>query len=75
MNGDSKALFRNFVDANDIDLICCPDFYVFSKVHQRSLDPTSFFKKCGLPIIREVSKSKEPVFSNQSIANQQMAMN
>lgn len=52
MYGDTRALFRNFVEANDIDLIYCPDNYVFVPSHQRSADPRYLFKKCSVPVIK-----------------------
>ncbi|MES2647067.1 MAG: universal stress protein [Bacteroidota bacterium] len=67
MNGNSKALFRNFAEANDIDLIYCPDHYVFSKVHDRSVDCISYFKKAGIPLLKEAGVRTEPVFRNQRV--------
>jgi hypothetical protein len=52
MKGSTRALFRNFVDANDVDLIYCPEEFVFTAVHERSVDPLPLFKKCGVPLIK-----------------------
>jgi len=52
MKGSTRPLFRNFIDANDIDLIYCPEDYVFVPVHERSVDPLPLFKKCGVPLIK-----------------------
>lgn len=56
MNGDSPALFRNFIDANEIDLIYCPEDYQFVPVHNLSVDPRPLFKKCGIEVVRTVKK-------------------
>lgn len=56
MLGDTLAVFRNFADANDIDMIHVPETYNYVKIHQRSLNPLSFFNKCGIPFY------KMPVF-------------
>jgi hypothetical protein len=70
MTGDSQALFRNFVDANDVDLIYCPDNYAFKPAHKLSVDPCYLFRKCGTPVLRAVSKAsastqKQPAFPLQ----------
>ena len=67
MNGNTKALFRNFADANDIDLIFCPESYTHTKIHQRSLNPQPFFKKSGIPLLRKASRDFVPAFSNTHI--------
>ena len=56
MYGDTRALFRNFVEANDIDLIYCPESYVFVPTHQRSADPRYLFKKCSVPVVKSAKK-------------------
>lgn len=61
MRGNSRNLFRNFIDAHDIDLVYCPEGYVFEKVHTDSLDPLYFFKKCGIPVIKTAVQSKERI--------------
>ena len=68
MNGNTKALFRNFAEANDVDLIFCPDSYSYTRIHARSLDPQGFFKKSGIPVLKEAFRSKVPVFSNPKFA-------
>ena len=50
--GDTRNVFRNFAEANDIDLIYCPEDYVFLKAHKRSVNPTSLFKNCGVPFLK-----------------------
>jgi nucleotide-binding universal stress UspA family protein len=62
MTGDTRAVFRNFAEANDIDLIYCPDEYVFKPAHARSVDPVYLFKKCGIPVVKTSTWKPEPVF-------------
>lgn len=50
--GNSNAVFRNFADANDIDLIVCPDYYVFRAVHPQSVNPESMFRKARVPLLK-----------------------
>ena len=57
--GNTTAVFRNFVDANDIDLIVCPDFYVFQAVHTGSVNPMSMFQKGGVPLMKEFKPKKK----------------
>ena len=58
MEGSSAPMFRNFVDANEIDLIVCPDHYQYTSVHKQSVDPTPLFKKSGIRVLRELGKRK-----------------
>jgi hypothetical protein len=51
--GSTPAVFRNFVDANDIDLIIYPEQYEFIKVHADSVNPDSMFKKSRVPLLRQ----------------------
>jgi hypothetical protein len=66
MKGSTRPLFRNFVDANDIDLIYCPEDFVFVPVHERSVDPLPLFKKCGVPLIKTV-KHKSNIIWGRTI--------
>ncbi|HUC81723.1 MAG TPA: universal stress protein [Flavisolibacter sp.] len=63
MNGDTRAVFRNFAEANEIDLIYCPEDYVFQPVHVRSVNPLYLFKKCAIPVLKNRSQKQETVFS------------
>ncbi len=74
MQGNSAALFRNFAEANDIDLICCPIGYNYLAIHARSINPLPLFKKSRIPQVKEMLKSKEYVFNNKLIFNNEMAV-
>jgi hypothetical protein len=50
--GSTPAVFRHFVDANDIDLIIYPEQYEFIKVHADSVNPDRMFKKSRVPLLR-----------------------
>ena len=63
MEGNSAPLFRNFVDANEIDLIVCPDHYQYVPVHKLSADPRPLFRKSGIKVIREFSRPQKNVYS------------
>ena len=52
LHGNSNAVFRNFADANDIDLIVYPEYYVFQPVHTGSVNPHGMFMKAGIPLLR-----------------------
>jgi len=51
--GNTPAVFRHFVDANDIDLIVYPELYEFIPVHADSVNPDSMFKKSRVPLLRQ----------------------
>lgn len=57
--GSTAAVFRNFVDANDIDLIVCPDFFVYQSVHPGSVNPVPLFQKGGVPLMKEFKPKKK----------------
>ena len=54
MQGDTNVLFRNFAEANKIDLIVCPDNYEYIKTHDRCLNPITFFKNSKLPLLQQL---------------------
>ena len=54
MFGSTVAVFRNFIDANDIDMIIYPNDYVFQKVTPQSIDPEKLFRKSGIPVLHPV---------------------
>lgn len=57
MYGTSVNSFRNYAEANDIDLIFLPADYEFKAIVRDSVDPSQMFSKAGISIIREdVSK-------------------
>ena len=64
MTGNTRALFRNFAEANDIDLIYCPEDYFFKPAHARSVDPLYLFKKCGIPVIKAGVRKTTSVFGS-----------
>lgn len=67
--GSTNAVFRNFVDANDIDLIVCPDHYLFQPVQKDSVNPESMFRKAGVPLLKEFTwkqKQAAPVTQTET---------
>jgi len=60
--GNTPAVFRHFVDANDIDLIVYPDQYEFIQVHRDSVNPDRMFKKSKVPLLRQF-KSKRRIIT------------
>jgi hypothetical protein len=64
--GNTPAVFRNFVDANDIDLIVYPDQYEFRQVHPDSVNPDNMFKRSRVPLLRQF-KSKPRIVTMPEI--------
>lgn len=62
MAGNTRAVFRNFAEANDIDIIYCPETYTFKPAHARSVDPLYLFEKCCIPVVKNVSRKAENVY-------------
>lgn len=67
MQGNTKALFRNFIDAKDIDFICCPEGYNYLSVHNQSVNPIPLFKNAGIPMVKEIAGSETYVFNKTII--------
>lgn len=63
--GNTAAVFHNFVDANEIDLIVFPDGFVFTPVHPQSVNPAPLFRKAGVPLLKTFTpvKKMQPVTS------------
>lgn len=61
MEGSTAALFRNFIDANDIDIIYCPEHYQFKPVDKKSVDPIPLFNKSGVPVVKGTPAQSKPV--------------
>jgi len=55
MRGNTNSLFRNFAEANNIDMIACPQDYIHHKVHKDSINPVSFFKRSRIPVLQNVN--------------------
>lgn len=66
LEGSSAPMFRNFIDANEIDIIFYPPHYKFVPINKRSADPLPLFRKSGIRVITEVTaprvaRASEPV--------------
>lgn len=66
LEGTGPALFRNFADANEIDIIFCPEHYQYRAVNKMSADPRSVFKKSGVKIVKELAPRKREVYSEDT---------
>jgi hypothetical protein len=49
--GSTMASFRNFAEANEVDVIYYPEAYTFRKISKYSIDPVLFLNKSGIPVI------------------------
>lgn len=57
--GNTSAVFHNFCDANEIDLIVFPEHYVFNPVHPQSVNPAPLFRKAGVAVLRTFTPAKK----------------
>ena len=53
MYGTTIAAFKNYAEANAINMILLPPTYRFVYITRESVDPTRMFKKSGLPLITD----------------------
>jgi hypothetical protein len=58
MQGNTNALFRNWIEANEIDVIACPAGYTYTKIHNLSLNPLPFFKKSRIKLLQNFTSPK-----------------
>lgn len=58
MHGSTPAVFENYAEANDIDLIVYPEGYTFMPVVRESVNPERMFKKSGIEIMRRLTPRK-----------------
>jgi hypothetical protein len=49
--GNTVAVFKNFLDAHDIDLIAYPRNYQFRQLFKNSLNPSHLIDKCGMDVL------------------------
>eukprot|EP01132_Coremiostelium_polycephalum_P016780 gene16780-20149_t len=65
--GSTLSMFRNFLDANEVNAVFEPESRFMEKIHKYSIDPTVLVLKSGLPVVRLRKKiiqlKKEPVLS------------
>lgn len=63
LTGNTQSVFNHFTEANEIDMIVCPEEYAFVKTNRASLDPVPFFKKSKIEILKDLSRNEmaEPV--------------
>lgn len=54
MFGSTVSVFRNFAEANKINLIVYPEDYVFLPTVRESVDPCKMFLKSQIPLMRTV---------------------
>lgn len=74
MRGDTNALFRNFIDANDITMIVCPKEYVYEKVHKDSINPTGFFKRSKLPVMQTFLTPERQVVLKEKLEHMEVSV-
>jgi len=54
MEGNSASMFRNFVEAHEIDCIVCPGSYRFVPANKKSVDPLPLFRKSGVRMVSDL---------------------
>ena len=71
--GSTLSMFKNFLEANDVDCILHPDFCTCEKLNKTSVDPASLVAKSGLPTVTILKKTEEarrplvPVLQEESL--------
>lgn len=71
--GSTVGVFKNFLEANEVDSILHPDFCTFEKLNKSSIDPSSLVAKSGLPTVTILKKHEKvhsqpvPVLEEESL--------
>ncbi|MFN4316200.1 MAG: hypothetical protein ACK4E0_18070 [Chitinophagaceae bacterium] len=68
MYGNTANLFRNFIDAHDIDLIVAPKYFRWQPVAPGSIDPSGFFAKAGIPVLSELPRKRKVMHTAAPLA-------
>lgn len=55
MYGSTNAVFRNFIEANQVEAIFMPEHIVLKKVYHNSVDLRPLFKKAAIPFITDTA--------------------
>lgn len=76
LTGNTQAIFNNFTEANEIDMIVCPEDYAFVKSSKTSINPLPFFKKSKIALLKDLSKNKatERVTANEDAVTETAAV-
>jgi hypothetical protein len=64
MYGNTRQVFRNYLEFNEIDQIFFPEGFQLMQPHPKFIDPSALINNAGIPVIRElpsvqVSKLKQ----------------
>ena len=59
--GTTLGMFRNFLEANEVDCILHPDFCSCQKLNKMSIDPSALIARCGLPVLTLLKKYEAPL--------------
>jgi hypothetical protein len=62
--GGTMAVFKNLLEANNIDVVVYPENYHFKKLSNKSLDPSQFIEKCGKEVVRIHSHDAEKPYQD-----------
>lgn len=57
--GSTLSMFKNFLEANEVDCILHPAFCSWEKLNKASIDPQNLFSKSGLPTVTILKKQEE----------------
>ena len=49
--GSTLSMFKDFIEHNEVDMVLEKDSYLFTPIHQSSVDPLLLIKRSGLPVI------------------------
>lgn len=74
MYGSTVPLFRNFIDAHDVDVIACPDGYEYNPVTRESVNPANMFKKSGITLLTAFSRKPAYVVEDAPLSSMVAAL-
>lgn len=59
--GSTLGMFRNFLEAHEVDTVLDAANCSCSKLNKSSVDPVQLIKKCGLPALTVVKTTTKPL--------------
>ncbi|ACU05862.1 MULTISPECIES: hypothetical protein [Pedobacter] len=72
--GTTLSMFRNFLEANEVDYILHPDFCSCEKLNKTSIDPSALIAKCGLPVLTLLKKCEDSFAQSVQVQEEESLM-
>ncbi|GGH21834.1 hypothetical protein [Mucilaginibacter phyllosphaerae] len=66
--GSTLGMFKNFIEANEVDMVLDNEGYQFNPIHAYSVDPALLIQRAGLPVIKAPKGNYASMMQQQKVA-------